>query len=293
LGAGPGEVEALTDIFLAHDSLFVLDALSRRLLAFHDGRSVGTWIIRDTRDIPERILVRADGSVVVAFATPATEARAESTTVVRGRIRFRLARRHGSELMWVDLFNVAGKEQFSIRTDEGVLHGLPAFWTTTSYDLFETGVATADGRTGSLEIRDWNGQVRGLASPWATAPRQVTDEELKAMRVRVDIVARRRPDIQYREYAEAALTVWGSKPPRPFVEGLVSDGASVAVQLYEYADAKPQTWLVFDARSGRWRGEFILPPTTRVLSYRQGIVAVVARDSLDVESVVLLRMPTR
>ena len=287
-GRGPGEHQALTDIFLRGDSLYILDALARRIVLFIDGELAETWFIRGALGIPQRVFVRDAGQIAVAFADAASDEPRAGAVVVRDRIIFRVGRPLASEIEWTDLLDVPGRERLLMNTIGGTLHALPAFWTTTSYDIDRGGITAVDGRTGLLERWTWSGAVEPLPAPPRFGPDYVTDQEMAAVRDGIETVARRRPDIEYRQYAEAALDVWGARPPRPFYEGLMSDGRTIALREYEYGETNPEAWILLGS-AGQLRARMLLPDNLRLVSLAGDSIIAVARDSLDVESIIVMR----
>ncbi|MEX0892777.1 MAG: 6-bladed beta-propeller [Gemmatimonadota bacterium] len=95
-----------------------------------------------------------------------------------------------------------------------------------------------------------------------------------------------------RASAQVGIDRWGGSIPRPIFEDLISDDALTAVQRYEFGPTHPTDWLVLDA-AGDSVGGWQLPAHIRLLSLEGDRVLALARDSLDVESIIVFGIVAR
>jgi len=287
LGRGPGEFQALTDGVWHEDTLYVLDALAHRIHVFSGDSLKREILLRDAGGIAERLFV-IGGQLVLVETMPARFPGSPPNRVVRDSIRVLVADA-ASPSTWREVIRFPGSERFFQPVGQGNLPGRPAFWTTTLVELTSSGVHAADGRSGAIWLFRWNDFEREVWRESLDSVPYVSDSDLALAEERIDALASRRPDIQFREFARASLNVWGGRIPRPFYENVVSDGRVVAVQLYEYSDTPAVIeWAVL-AASGGQLGQWRTAPTVRLVGIRGANVVAIATDSLDVESVLLLR----
>jgi hypothetical protein len=77
---------------------------------------------------------------------------------------------------------------------------------------------------------------------------EVPEVELQAALARTEARAARLPNpAEYRRLAQVLLRVWGEgRPPRPFYDGLLSDGKSILVRQYAPPGDSTRQWLLYD-----------------------------------------------
>lgn len=301
-GQGPGDLVSITDVFVRKDSVFVLDGtygrLQRFVLGAGSARADGMWSLPRGFGTAMRVFVHRSGAIVVAFSSGAPR---------RGTVPDMQVFRDSLLLVEFDrqslgtgriIGSVPGMEYvFVTMPDVPRTFAVPPFSATTHFEMLDTGIVVADGRTGAVSLRRWDGAVTLLAPP-DTAYAPVLDHELAASRARAESaavrVSMRDPAAgeRARRLASAATEVWGGRPPRPRLEGLLTDGRTVAVQRYAFGDPASVEWDMMRI-DGTPLGRMVVPGRLRFFHLANDTIAAVSRDSLDVESLLLLRFRLR
>jgi hypothetical protein len=293
-GQGPGEFGYIADVFVRGDSVYVLDSLWKRLSLFVRGELVEDWRLREVPGIVERVAVRADGTPIIAARNRSSGGQPPGPSFERDSIRF-IAITAGGESQWAELFAIPGVESMTTFLEGGVPYQtLPSFRANTSYDMTEMGVVTVEHRSGHIAAWSWLGDSVTIVGALSKRT-YVSEDELAQWRLAVDdrASAVRGPEADlYRAIARAGIDRWGGRIPRPVYEDLKSDGGVVAVQAYAFGSTHPGAWSLFDS-AGVLQGRFETPANMTVLRLRGDRIGAVVRDSLDVESIVVLKVETR
>ena len=291
VGQGPGEYRTLSDLALVEDTVFVLDAIARNVQRFVTGDSVA-FISRldfpDSLGTAERVFPMRDGSLVIVFSGgPPRPGTFPDLKIIRDSIIFRkmshdtitaIASFPGTEYMtgfWEGLRWIA----------------IPPFGTTTYLDLNEFGFTVGDGRSGKIELHAWEGrESQTLRLPGGDTLRTATEDHLKAYHARIAERAARMADSkQYIGMAEAGLLAWEGRPHLPYISGLVTDGKQVAMRRYRPPEDSIADWYLQNSTFGS-TASFRLPSHLRIVALRADTLVVVSRDSLNVESIVFLKL---
>lgn len=284
VGRGPGEYVSVGDIAARGDTVFVLDGVIGQLHKYIMGEAVRhdtSWTLPRGLGDPRRVFVADDSGFIIAFVR--RPARSPDGVVVRETTTVARVPRAAGPQSVIGVF--PGDE--SVITNRQLL--TPAFRTGGYYQLTSRGVVAADGRTGAVDLYLPTGDRRQLVAP-DTSDRRVTAQETARWFAQVEENARRgkRDPAADRLLAELALSVWKGGPSRPFYEGIISDGHTTALQLYELGDPDTLTWLVIDS-AGATRGQWKVPRHLSLKHISGDTVIAISRDSLDIESFVTLR----
>lgn len=138
---------------------------------------------------------------------------------------------------------------------------------------------------------DWAGQATPILEV-PPNPVYMSDGDVRAWWERIEAAARdldEESQRQYRFAARVGFDRWNGAIPRQTFQGLVTDGVTIAVRDYELERFRPESWLLMDA-GGRHMGRIVMPPNAKLVAIDGHRMAAIARDSMDVESVLLLRL---
>jgi hypothetical protein len=289
-GQGPGEFGHVRDGWVRGDSVYVLDSLSRRLSMFAAGELARDWSLAAFHDWVERVRVLDDGTVVIGNVRRALGLGAPpGPNFFTDTIDFHALAR-GSETAWRRMFSIpAGERSVRFIAPGAPSVMIPAWASEVWYELTSDGVIAVENRSGRIGMWTWSGDsILIRAGP--SAATYVSDAELKIWEEAIQVRARTMPDpAVFLAGARAGIERWRGRIPRPVFEDLKSDGATIAVQEYELGREHPGVWQILD-RAGELHGKFVLPANMRLLTLEGDRLAVVARDSVDVESILVLRM---
>jgi len=293
-GQGPGEFATTPrDLMIAGDSVYVLDSLIRRVSLFVGSEFEESWSFRELPGNAERLQPRDDGTITLALMEGSSvQGSPPGPHFYRRPVRVFEAEGSGLDT-WTKLFEFPGVES-KVQFLEGGMtrHSSPAFRTTTHYDLTEAGLIAADQRSGRVWTRAWNGTEHTLLDP--PEPVYVSSEELALWETRLrDQLARLRELGQDAELAEISayesLDRWEGQIPRPVYSALVTDGRRIALETYDMRDDVPRDWVVLDL-DGSTVGTWTLPANVTLRAMRWPVLAAVATDAMDVETILLLRV---
>lgn len=292
-GEGPGEFRYPTDIVALGDSVYVLDSGLRRISLFFRGDFADSWLFTSLAGGAERLHV-AESLVVGVQSGSTQDLETRGAYFYRRPIHVYRADR-GAGVSWQEVLSFPGVESQATFVGTGVMHSLPAFRTTTSYELIEQGVLGVDHRSGRLALWSWDGRETTIRE--GPGPSYVTDAELglyeEALEVRLARLSALGSDPENaRASSRAAIDRWNGQVPRPVFEDLVSDGNIVAVENYNFGDDAPRTWLALDLE-GSVLGRWTVPSNVRIGALHGWTLAAVARDSAGVESILLMRVIDR
>lgn len=291
-GQGPGEFGYIADVAVTGDSVYVLDSLLRRITLFVDGTITREWSLRSVAGAATRLAVAADGQITVAMVRTSQEyGSPPGPNYHRDVIQFVTLMASGSDTQWHDRIAIDGTERMTRFVGQATYHMLPPYRADVSVDLTTHGIVATEHRSGWTRFLTWNGDSTTLW-PAVSVTTWVSDAELRTLEADVERRVRRLREIGgeaelFQTSARAAIERWNGEIPRPVFESLKSDGQMIAVQRYDPGDSHSTEWLVLD-RSGQAYGRWILPSNARLLTIDGLQLAVVARDSLDAETVHIL-----
>lgn len=289
LGRGPGEFQAVTAGVMRGDSILVVDGLIRRAQLFVAGEYENGWNLAAAGP-PSGAYIRGDGAIVVTINSrvpnrPSTE----FDRVLNDSVLFMVTGETSSESEWRNLFTAPSVEYFRQSSGGMVSIQLPWFVSGGSHAVFDGGVVLADGRAGTIAVRTWDGRTRTLLQPPQELP-PITEAEIEAGLARLRARSGR-PTVApgQVDQAQPGLAVWNGPPPRPYyrLNALLTDGATIAVQ--EWAPGVEQADWLFMNMDADLIGRLSLPAETRLVSISGVHLAAISRDSLDAESILLLR----
>jgi hypothetical protein len=293
-GQGPGEFGSPRDIHVRGDSIYVIDTspFTRRLSLFVGGALARDWPLGHIPGTFVRIAVRGDGTPIVAGQRDAMAAGIPAAPVFFRDSIAMVALPETADAPAEVLLTLPGVENMVRPVAEGYTRSLPSFRTDLSYAMTRSGVVGVDHRTGGVVRWTWTGDSVIVRPPPAERP-LVSAAELAQWEEAVEGLAQRvqLPD-QTPFSSQAGIDRWGGSIPRPIFEDLLSDGTLTAVQRYEFGPTHPTDWLVLDA-AGDSVGGWQLPAHIRLLALEGDRVLALARDSLDVESIIVFGIVER
>lgn len=289
-GEGPGEFGDARDLVARGDSVWVVDSLLRRISLFVWEEFRDSWSIPAGAGAAERLHVAGDLTIVAAqgpssvgWVPPGPHFHRTSMEVFRTGVPL-----DGS---WERLLAFRGQERQVTHIRGGMHHSLPPFGTSTSYEVTARGIIGVDHRTGRIALWSWAGEETTVRA--GVDSTYVSDRELRRFEQRRDSHLARLTTLGHSSedallVSQAAIDRWNGRIPRPVYEDLVSDGELIAVERYNPGDEDPRSWVVLD-REGTMLGEFTVPAGVRIRAMDGWTFAAMARDSLDVESILVLR----
>lgn len=290
-GEGPGEFSYARDLVAVGDSVYVLDSMLRRISLFVRGEFGDGWSLRDISGDAQRLYVVDDALVIAAergivhrvWDPPGPHFFRRPVSVLRMRV--------GAEGVWTRIFSFEGPESQVTLISAGTHHSLPAFGARTSYDFTESGIVTADHRSGRVALRAWDGRESVLLEP---APPTFVDSELEQWEEAVEERLKRLasngfdPAIE-RPVMRAGIERWNGRIPRPVFEDAVASDDIIALERYQFGDDAPREGVALD-REGRALGSWTVGADVRIRAIQDRTIAAVSRDSLDVESILVMRI---
>jgi len=294
-GQGPGEFgTSPRDIHVRGDSIYVIDHsnFTRRLSLFVDGALARDWSLGHIPGIFVRVAVRDDGTPIVAGERDAMPPGIPAAPIfIRDSIAMMVLPEPAGAPAEI-LLTLPGVERMVRPVAESYGVSLPSFRTDLSYAMTSTGVVGVDHRTGGVVRWNWTGGSVIVRPPPAER-RLVSAAELAQREEAVEAQAQRMQfSDRFRASARASVDRWEGSIPRPVFEDLISDGTLTAVQRYEFGLTHPTDWLVLDA-AGDSVGGWQLPAHIRLLTLEGDCVLALARDSLDVESIIVFGIVER
>lgn len=293
-GRGPGEFLSITDVVVGDSLVYILDALGSRVLRFVLGavpQFDSLWALPPEMGAAEQIATDGQGRLFVSFLKSTASTGNVSTMVVwRDSVRVVELDRSGAEGHRV-VATFPGNEYYYGVTDDGKRWlGVPAFGTGSYYAYVDGGVFVADARTGVVTTHAWSGQSSVVQLALQEQRKMAASDEIAEWLERVNVRAARLPDgEEYRRLANVSLEVWKGAPPLPLFEGIAGGSGVVLIQLYAFGTRDSVEWRVVDARSGT-EASTMLPGNLRLMTATGDTVVAVGRDSLGVETILLLQM---
>jgi hypothetical protein len=297
-GRGPGDFMSVTDLAIRGDSILVLDGLSKRIQLFvavgDSARLERVWTL-PSEGIPQRVFILSDNSVAVSIRSgPPRFTAVAPLKVFRDTTRVSILGERAGQLSQIAAFPA---QEYIY--DEMPRLIQPPFSTTAYHELGDSGITVADGRTGEVAIHAWDASRKTVLIP-AKAPEVISDADLDAWKARIDARAARinaraerdRDPVDYTRMAHSALSAFdGGRPVRPWYSGILSDSRVLAIQRYQPDEADGIAEYEFLNPAGQARGTWEVPPHIRVMGIHGDTVLAVSRDSLDVESLLILVRP--
>jgi hypothetical protein len=293
LGRGPGEFQSVTDGVMGGDSLLVLDGVLKRVQLFVAGELAREWFLRDVPGTLRQIVPVGESGLGFAVERRGMGLLTPNQEPVFYRDSIILFVAQGESLE--RRFWMSGDEGMAEPDDQGrTSYSAMGFRENVAYRMTPTGVVSVEQRSGRVRLMDWNGRTYDIVETEGDTV-YVSADELRAYWERIESTARELDDATgkaYRLAARRGVDRWNGRIPRQRFQDLVSDGVTIALREYEFERGRTESWLFLGA-DGLLIGHLDMPENARLVAIDGDRLAAITRDSMDVESILLLRLLRR
>ena len=286
-GAGPGEFQFMSGLWIRGDSIFVWDTGPNRLTVLgSDGTVVRTVSLESGPDLGNRnvVGVSADGTIVAVGALGPTQAEAQLGRTVRDRLVFSTYGPTGNLRQRV--LTMAGGERYVFSRSGPIRWPYVPYGSAPVWAVGPDRLYVGSGARSQVEAYDREGDQRLLVR-WQFEREPLTERDVAAFGTDFRAAFDVGPE---RELAERFLDEVPFPSFLPAYSAILTDtDRNLWVRRGDAERDLPGRWWVF-APDGRWMTETRIPPGIEPLAIGRNYVLGLRRTPLGVEHVVMYEL---